>query len=67
MKIANREFTAMTTIDENVWQKIANDGIVHVTSVEGVEGGVDTLSLEVNAENYKTTLDCLKRAMIENC
>ncbi len=55
------------TIDENVWQKIANDGIVHVTSVEGVEGGVDTLSLEVNAENYKTTLDCLKRAMIENC
>ncbi len=55
------------TIDENVWQKIANDGIVHVTTVEGTEGGVDTLSLEVNADNYKTTLDCLKRAMIENC
>lgn len=55
------------TIDENVWQKIANDGIIHVTSVEGVEGGVETLSINVNAENYKTTLDCLKRAMIENC
>ena len=35
-------------------------------SVEGAQGGVDTLTIEVNAENYKTVLEGLKSALIEN-
>lgn len=41
-------------------------GAIKVRSVEGTDGGVDTLTIEVNAENYKTILECLKKALIEN-
>lgn len=41
-------------------------GTIKVRSVEGQQGGVDTLTIEVNAENYKTILSCLKKALIEN-
>lgn len=41
-------------------------GVVKVRTIEGVAGGVDTLEITVNAENYKTVLDLLKKALIEN-
>ena len=34
--------------------------------MRGSEGGVDTLQIEVNAENYKVLLSLLKDAIIEN-
>lgn len=45
---------------------LATFGAVKVRSVEGVQGGVDTLTIEVNSENYKTVLEMLKSALIEN-
>lgn len=39
---------------------------VKVKSVDGSKGGVSTLEIEVNAENYKIILDLLKKALIEN-
>ena len=41
-------------------------GAVKVRSFDGSEGGVDTLTVEVNADNYKTIIDLLKKAIIEN-
>ncbi len=41
-------------------------GAVKVRSVEGADGGVDRLSIEVNAENYNKILELLKTALIEN-
>ena len=41
-------------------------GAVKVRSYEGADGGVDTLRIEVNAENYKAVIDMLKKAIIEN-
>lgn len=41
-------------------------GAVKVHTVDGVKGGVSSLSVEVNAENYKSILIQLKRALIEN-
>ena len=41
-------------------------GAVKVHTVDGVKGGVNALSVEVNAENYKSILIQLKRALIEN-
>lgn len=45
---------------------LATYGIIKVRSFEGSEGGVDTLQIEVNAENYKVLLSLLKDAIIEN-
>ena len=45
---------------------LATYGIIKVRSFEGSEGGVDTLEIEVNAENYKVLLSLLKDAIIEN-
>jgi len=41
-------------------------GAVKVKTVEGAEGGVDTLTVEVNSENYKAILEIFKKALIEN-
>ncbi len=41
-------------------------GVVKVRESNGVDGGVETLEIEVNAENYKAILDLLKKAIIEN-
>lgn len=41
-------------------------GAIKVRSVEGKDGGVESLQIEVNAENYKTVLDLLKKALVEN-
>ncbi|WP_445477998.1 phage portal protein [Lysinibacillus irui] len=40
-------------------------GAVKVRS-DGVKGGVDTLTVEVNADNYKSILSLFKKALIEN-
>ena len=46
---------------------LAAYGVVKVKSVDGVEGGVDTLRIEVNAANYESILKALKKSIIENC
>lgn len=47
-------------------RNLATYGAVKVRSFEGSDGAVDTLTIEVNAENYKTIMDLLKKAIIEN-
>lgn len=47
-------------------KNISTYGAVKVRTVEGVDGGVDSLEITVNAENYKTVLDLLKKSLIEN-
>ena len=41
-------------------------GAIKVRNYEGCEGGVVTLTLEVNSENYKVLLALLKDSIIEN-
>jgi len=45
---------------------LATYGAVKVKTVDGQAGDVDTLTVEVNAENYKAILDLFKKALIEN-
>lgn len=45
---------------------LAQYGVVKVRSVDGSKGGVDTLTVEVNSENYKAILGLFKKALIEN-
>jgi SPP1 family phage portal protein len=47
-------------------QNLATYGVIKVTTVDGVQGGVETLRIEVNAENYQAILMQLKRAIVEN-
>ena len=41
-------------------------GAIKIRTTDGVNGGVETLRIEVNAENYKTIEQLLKKALIEN-
>lgn len=45
---------------------LATFGVVKVTTVDGVQGGVDVLRIEVDASNYQAILMQLKRAIVEN-
>lgn len=47
-------------------RNLATYGTVKVTTVDGVQGGLETLNVEVKAENYKAILMQLKRAIVEN-
>lgn len=47
-------------------QNLATYGVIKVTTVDGVQGGVDALKVEVNAQNYQAILMQLKRAIVEN-
>jgi SPP1 family phage portal protein len=47
-------------------QNLATYGVIKVTTVDGVQGGVETLKVEVNAQNYQAILMQLKRALVEN-
>ena len=47
-------------------QNLATYGVVKVTTVDGVQGGVEVLHIDVNADNYQAILMQLKRAIIEN-
>lgn len=48
-------------------ENLATYGAVKVNSDNGTEGGVSTLQITVNAENYKAIIEILKKAIIENC
>jgi SPP1 family phage portal protein len=47
-------------------QNLATYGVIKVTTVDGVQGGVETLKIDVNAQNYQAILMQLKRAIVEN-
>lgn len=47
-------------------QNLATYGVIKVTTVDGVQGDVDVLKVEVNSSNYQALLMQLKRAIIEN-
>lgn len=47
-------------------KNLSQFGAIKVRSYEGSDGGVDTLEITVNAENYKVLLSLLKDAIIEN-
>ena len=47
-------------------RNLATYGVVKVHTVDGVQGGVETLKVEVNAQNYQAILMQLKRAIMEN-
>lgn len=47
-------------------QNLATYRAIKVRSTDGMQGGVETISVEVNPENYKTVLSLLKQALIEN-
>ena len=47
-------------------RNLATYGAVKIRSFDGADGGVDTLEVKVNAENYRLVLDLLKKAIIEN-
>ena len=47
-------------------QNLATYGVIKVTTVDGVQGGVETLKIDVNAANYQAILMQLKRAIVEN-
>lgn len=47
-------------------KNLATYGAVKVRTVDGGDGDVSTLQIEVNAQNYDLVLKCLKKAIIEN-
>lgn len=47
-------------------RNLATYGAVKVRSVDGSNGGVDTLQIEVNASNYEAVIKALKKALIDN-
>ena len=48
-------------------QKLSQYRAVKVRTTDSAKGGVETLTVEVNATNYETVLKALKRQLIENC
>jgi len=47
-------------------RNLATYGAVKVKTVDGAAGDVQTLQVEVNAENYKAIIEIFKKAIIEN-
>lgn len=47
-------------------QNLATYRAIKTRTFEGKDGGVDSIELSVNSENYKVVLDLLKKALIEN-
>lgn len=47
-------------------RNLSQYGAVKVKTTDGADGGVDTLEITVNAENYKVILEIFKKALIEN-
>ena len=48
-------------------QNLAQYGAVKVRSVDGSNGDVRTLQIQVNSENYKVIIEQFKKAIVENC
>ncbi len=51
---------------EEFRHNLALYGAVKVKSVDGAEGGLDVLKVDVNSTNYTVICDMLKKAIIEN-
>lgn len=47
--------------------RLAVHRTIKVRSVDGIDGRVETLKVEVNAENYELILKLLKKSIIEQC
>lgn len=47
-------------------KNLATYGAVKVRTIDGADGGIETLQVEVNAENYKSIIKLLKTSLIEN-
>ena len=47
-------------------KNLAAVGAVKVRTVDGADGGVDKLTIEVNSDNYKAIIEIFKKAIIEN-
>jgi SPP1 family phage portal protein len=47
-------------------KNLAALGAVKVKTVDGADGGVDKLTIEVNSDNYKAIIEIFKKAIIEN-
>ena len=47
-------------------KNLAAVGAVKVRTIDGADGGVDKLTIEVNSENYKAIIEIFKKAIIEN-
>lgn len=48
-------------------QNLAQYKAVKVRTVDGADGGIDSLQIEVNCDNYKAILQELRKALIQNC
>lgn len=48
-------------------QNLAQYKAVKVRTVDGADGGIDSLQIEVNCDNYKSILTELRKALIQNC
>ena len=48
-------------------QNISQYKAVKVNTIDGAKGGVDKLEIEVNCDNYKSILQELRKALIQNC
>lgn len=60
--IKNYEGTNLAEFRKN----LSTYGAVKVKTIDGADGGVEALNVEVNAANYDLVLKTLKRAIIEN-
>lgn len=60
--IKNYEGTNLAEFRRN----LSTYGAVKVKTIDGADGGVEALKVEVNAANYDLVLKTLKRAIIEN-
>lgn len=47
-------------------KNLAAVGAVKVRTVDGADGGVDKLTIDVNSDNYKAIIEIFKKAIIEN-
>lgn len=47
-------------------KNLAAYGVVKVRTIDGSDGDVNTLNIEVNSENYKSLIEIFKKAIIEN-
>ena len=47
-------------------RNLAEYGAVKVRAIDGADGGIETLKVEVNATNYQVLIEMLKKAIIEN-
>lgn len=47
-------------------QNLIAYGVINVRDEQGMSGGVDTLTIEVNSDNYKAILDLFRRGLVSN-